>query len=272
MTSITCCPQAHGPVERVDTALPNPLTLIGQHYLVTGAASGIGRATASLFAALGARITAIDQNEASLAHLVDHLPNGPHASRVYDLAETDGIDDLVREIVSANGLLQGMVHAAGTQAVMPARDIKPEIWRRILAVNTEAALALARNMSRKRVCQGGGAVVFISSVMALAGSAGSVAYSMSKSALHGLARSLALELAPMGVRVNCVAPGFVRTPMLERLESTWDIAQRDAVEALHPLGFGEAEDIANAAAFLVAATGRWVTGSVLVVDGGYLAK
>lgn len=250
----------------------NLLNLAGNHYLITGAGSGIGRATAALFASLGARVTLVDCDEAPLAELIDSLPSGHHAYRVYDLADVEGIDGLVRDIVSANGLLHGMVHAAGAQVVMPAKDIKPEIWRRILAVNTEAALALARNMARKRVCRGGGSVVFISSVMAMAGSAGSVAYSMSKAALHGMARSLALELAPLGVRVNCIAPGFVRTPMLERLERTWDPSQRDAVEALHPLGFGEAQDIAHAAAFLAAATGRWITGTVLVVDGGYLAK
>jgi NAD(P)-dependent dehydrogenase (short-subunit alcohol dehydrogenase family) len=214
----------------------------------------------------------VDCDEGPLAELLNGLPNGPHTCRVHDLVDVEGIDGLVRDIVSANGLLQGMVHAAGTQVVMPAKDIKPETWRRILAVNTEAALVLARNMARKRVCQGGGAVVFISSVMALAGSAGSVAYSMSKAALHGMARSLALELAPLGVRVNCIAPGFVRTPMLDRLERTWDAGQREAIEALHPLGFGEAQDIAHAAAFLTAATGRWITGTVLVIDGGYLAK
>lgn len=256
----------------MSTRLPNPLDLSGRHYLITGAASGIGRATVELFAALGARASLVDCDEEPLRAIAGRLPNGPHACHPHDLADVEGIDALVREIVSANGLLHGMVHAAGTQTLMPAKDLKPEIWRHILAVNTEAALTLARNMARKRVCQGDGSVVFISSVMALAGSAGSVAYSMSKAALHGLARSLALELAPQGTRVNCIAPGFVRTPMLERLERSWDAAQRNAVEALHPLGFGEAQDIAHAAAFLAADTGRWITGTVLVVDGGYLAK
>ena len=116
---------------------PNPLDLSGGHYLITGAASGIGRATAELFASLGARISLIDCDEAPLAELVANLPNGPHIYRTYDLADVEGIDNLVRDIVSANGLLQGMVHAAGTQVVMPARDIKPAIWRRILAVNTD---------------------------------------------------------------------------------------------------------------------------------------
>jgi len=253
--------------------MPNLLDLTGRHFLVTGAGSGIGRAIAVLFAALGAKLSLVDRDEASLVEAVAGMPPGDHARHVFDLEDVERIDGLVKDIVATNGPLHGLVHAAGTQAVMPAKDIKPETWRRILAVNCEAALALGRNMGRKRVYAGdGGSIVFISSIMALAGNPGSVAYSMSKSALHGLARSLALELAPTGVRVNCIAPGFVHTPMLERLARTWDASQREAVESLHPLGFGQPEDIANAAAFLVAQTGRWVTGTVLVVDGGYLAR
>jgi len=252
---------------------PNPLALDGRHFLVTGASSGIGRATAALFASLGAQLSLVDCATPGMAQTLEALPGGPHAMHVYDLAAVDGIDELVRRVVSKNGRLHGLVHAAGTQSAMPAKDIGVDVWRRILAVNAESALALARNMGRKRVYAGeNGAIVFISSIMALAGGVGSVAYSMSKAALHGMARSLALELAPSGVRVNCIAPGFVRTPMLERMEQNWDVAQRAAVEALHPLGFGEAQDIAHAAAFLAAPTGRWITGTVLVVDGGYLAR
>lgn len=251
----------------------NPLDLTGKHYLVTGAGSGIGRAIAVLFAMLGARLSLVDRNESALIETLADLVPGEHTNHIFDLEEVERIDGLVKDIVSANGLLHGLLHAAGTQAVMPAKDIKPETWRRIFAVNSEAALALSRNMGRKRIYAGSdGAIVFISSIMALAGNPGSVAYSMSKAALHGLARSLALELAPSRVRVNCIAPGFVRTPMLEKLQRSWDASQREAVEALHPLGFGQPEDVANAAAFLAAQTGRWITGTVLVVDGGYLAR
>lgn len=253
--------------------IPNPLDLTGRHYLVTGAASGIGRAIAIQFAALGASISLVDMNGPQMDESIASMQPGDHARYVFDLEQTEGIDTLVREIVSADGPLHGVIHCAGTQTVMPARDLKPATWRRILAINCEAALALSKNMGRKRVYAGSsGSIVFISSIMALAGAAGSVAYSMSKSALHGMARSLALEFAPGGIRVNCIAPGYVRTPMLDRLQQTWDESQRDAVEALHPLGFGQPEDVAHAAAFLVADTGRWITGTVLVVDGGYLAR
>ena len=132
---------------------------------------------------------------------------------------------------------------------------------------------LAKAMSGKKNYAGErGSIIFISSVMAHAGSAGAIAYSMSKAALEGIARPLALELAARRIRVNCIAPGFVRTPLLDETSKQWDDASRKAVEDLHPLGFGDPEDVANAVAFLVADTGRWITGSTLVVDGGYLAR
>ena len=87
-----------------------------------------------------------------------------------------------------------------------------------------------------------------------------------------MARSMAMELAARRIRVNCVAPAFVKTPMFEHLEKLWDSSQYARVEALHPLGYGQPEDVANAAAFLLADTARWITGTVLVVDGGYTAQ
>ena len=253
----------------MNASIPNPFDLTGKHYLVTGAASGIGRAIAILFAALGARLSLVDRDEAHL----DDVVSDNHAHYIFDLEEIDGIDELVKSIVASNGPLHGVIHSAGIQTVIPARDLKPAIWRSILAVNCEAALALSKTLGKKRIYAGNaGSIIFISSIMAMAGNPGAVAYSMSKSALHGLARSLALEFAPSGIRVNCIAPGFVRTPMLDRLQNSWDESQRQSVEALHPLGFGRPEDIAYAAAFLAAETGRWITGTVLVVDGGYLAR
>jgi NAD(P)-dependent dehydrogenase (short-subunit alcohol dehydrogenase family) len=183
------------------------------------------------------------------------------------------IETLVKNAVAGAGPLSGFVHCAGIQAVMPARVLTVAAWREIFAVNTESGLAVAKSFSSKRVrADNGGSIVFISSVMGLVGSPAATAYSMSKSALHGVARSLALEFAASRIRVNCIAPGFVKTPMFERGERLWDDAQRAAVEAQHPLGVGSPDDIANAAAFLCADTGRWITGTVMVVDGGYLAQ
>lgn len=252
----------------------NPMSLHGRHFLVTGAASGIGHATSVLMQALGARLSLVDQDVDGLEGICGLLAgaSAPHGYP-YDLRQIAGIDGLVGQVVTDHGPLHGVVHCAGMQAVVPVRTLRTETWRALFAVNTEAGLALAKSMSSKKVYAGDhGSIVFISSVMALAGSQGSVAYSMSKAALHGMTRALAIELAPRKLRVNCIAPGFVRTPMFDDTAALWEEGQQEAVEALHPLGFGKPQDIANAVAFLAADTGRWITGSVMVVDGGYLAR
>jgi NAD(P)-dependent dehydrogenase (short-subunit alcohol dehydrogenase family) len=108
--------------------------------------------------------------------------------------------------------------------------------------------------------------------MGLAGKRDLSVYSASKAALSGMARSLAVELAPERIRVNCIAPAFVETGMLDELREFLPPEQFEAVEKAHPLGFGKPRDVANAIAFLVAATGRWITGTTLVLDGGYSAQ
>jgi NAD(P)-dependent dehydrogenase (short-subunit alcohol dehydrogenase family) len=252
----------------------NPLDLSDRHYLVTGASSGIGRATATLLHALGARLALVDCDVVGLEKLQASLgTNGTVHAQVADLADINAISSLVTTCVDEGGPLHGLVHCAGIQSIGPLRTLQVDAWRKIFAVNAEAALALSKAMSSKKVYAGEhGSMVFISSVMGSVGSAGAIPYAMSKSALNGIARSLALELAGRRIRVNCVAPGFVHTPLFERTEKLWDDDQRKAVEDQHPLGFGYPEDIANAVAFLLADTGRWITGSVLVVDGGYLAR
>ena len=258
-----------------DSALiSNPMNLAGRHFLVTGASSGIGRHTAMLLHELGAHLSLVDRDEDGLEETRDifGLTENAHI-HVADLSDTAAIEGLVADCVAKGGALNGVVHCAGIQSIGPVRSLKIDTWRKIFAVNTEAALALSKAMASKKVYAGdNGSIVFISSVMGSVGSAGAVPYSMSKAALEGMARSLALEFSARRIRVNCVAPGFVNTPLLERTGKMWDDDQRKAVEDQHPLGFGEPGDIANAVAFLLADTGRWITGSVLVVDGGYLAQ
>ncbi len=247
--------------------------LSARHFLVTGASSGIGQAVTWLFDSLGARLTLVDLNRAGMEETNARCTRIDHRLIEFDLRRVEEIDALVKDAVEEAGPLYGLVHCAGIQTVMPARVLTVASWREIFAVNTESGLAIAKSLSSKRVhAHNGGSIVFISSVMGLAGSPGATAYSMSKSALHGVTRSLAIEFAAKRIRVNCIAPGFVRTPLFERTEKLWDDAQRAAVEAKHPLGFGSPEDVANAAAFLCADSGRWITGTVLVVDGGYLAQ
>jgi NAD(P)-dependent dehydrogenase (short-subunit alcohol dehydrogenase family) len=250
----------------------NPLWLKSRRVLVTGAASGIGRATCQLLSRLDARVVAVDVDEPGLERVIGELSGEGHTRFGADLADVEHIPTWMTELAGSGGPLFGVVHAAGLSCVQPVRLLTPALYRKVLAVNTEAALALARGFQKKAVGDPrGGSIVFISSVMASAGAAGAAVYSLTKAALHGLARSLALELAPARIRVNCVAPGFVRTPMFDRMASTWDAGARARVEEDHPLGLGAPLDVAHSVAFLLADTARWMTGTVLTVDGGYTA-
>ena len=248
----------------------NPLDLSGRRILVTGAASGIGRAAAILIGRLSGRVAGVDQDR---ARTTANLEGSEHTQHVCDLRDTAGISQWMTDLATRWGQLHGIVHAAGLPCVVPLQVLKAESYRDVFAVNTQAALALARTFQSRKVYAGAhGSVVFISSVMALVGSPAAVGYSMSKAALIGMARSMAMELAPRGIRVNCVAPGFVRTPMFAQVAKSWDQEQEARVAALHPLGWGDPEDIANAIVFLLADTGRWITGTALTVDGGYTAQ
>ena len=253
------------------SGIAGPLSLRSRRILVTGAASGIGRATCELLSRLDARVVAVDIDGSGLQALEQQLGGEGHASLCADLEDLDRIPGWMADIAAA-GPLFGFVHAAGVSCVQPVRLLTPAVYRKVLTLNTEAALALARGFQKKSVRDpAGGSIVFISSVMADVGSIGAAAYSMSKAALHGLSRSLALEFAPAGVRVNCVAPGVIDTPMFGRMSALWEPAQFARVREDHPLGLGTALDVAHGVAFLLADTGRWVTGSVLTVDGGYTA-
>lgn len=250
----------------------NPLNLEGERVLVTGAASGIGRAVALLLGQLSARVVGVDRDRKGLEETLSGLEGGGHALHDCDLRDLGAISAWVTELAKESGPFSGLVHAAGLQSIAPLRLLTPDAYHDVVAVNIEAALALARAFQNRKVCAAqGGSVVFISSVMGVVGSPGAIAYSLTKAALIGMTRSMSLELAPRNIRVNCVAPGFVRTPMYDRVSEMWDAEQTARVEAEHPLGIGEPLDIAFATAFLLAPTARWITGTVLTVDGGYTA-
>lgn len=250
----------------------NPLDLTGRVVIVTGASAGIGLATSILLSQLGARVVLAARSTERLEAARRQLAGEGHWIEPIDFAASGDVAGWVKGLSAKTGPLGGLVHCAGIQLVRPLRLLTEADADGLMKVNVTSALMLAKGLRMKGVHAKGASLVLVSSVMGVVGAAGRTAYCASKSALTSLAKALALELAPEDMRVNCITPGFVRTAMLTQAEAIVGPEQMAAVEKAHPLGFGEPRDVANAAAFLLADTARWITGSTLVVDGGYTAQ
>lgn len=247
-------------------------SLAGGAYLVTGASSGIGRATAQLIAKCGGKVIASGRDAARLQELVDGLPGHGHAASAMDLVDADHSADWVKQMVASHGPLTGVFHAAGVELVKPIRMSKQADMERVMASSLFAAAGIARACAQKGAMLDGGAIVFMSSVAGSSGQGGMALYSAAKGAIDAMVRSLACEFAARAIRVNAIAAGAVQTAMHERLTRSVPDAASAAYQQSHPLGFGEAGDVANAALFLLSAAGRWITGTTMVVDGGYLCS
>ena len=249
----------------------NPLDLTGRSYLVTGASSGIGRETCVLLSELGARVALLARDEARLLGTLAAMQPGAHHIEVCDLEATATLPARLASLAGGFGPLDGMVHCAGIVSSVPLRMREPEDIARTLRINLESALLLAKGFRQRGVRAANSSIVFLTSVAGLTGVAGRADYSASKGGLIALTRSLAAEFARENIRVNCVAPAWVETEMTR---NSLDALTPDAAAALrarHLLGFGQPRDIANAVAFLLADTARWITGTTLVADGGYSA-
>lgn len=250
----------------------NPFDLLGHNYLITGAASGIGRQTSIVLSKLGAKLILCDLNESGLEITLNECGDG-HIILPIDLADSYSIKLKLTDAISKFGKLHGFVHLAGRPYIAPLKSVSEEKCKELFVINTYAALELAKIFTNRNVYAGEkGSIVLVSSVYGVVGSAANVAYAMSKSALHGITKSLSIELAAKGIRVNCVAPGFVKTNMLDITSGMFDANYSDTLNKLHPLGIGEPEDIAFSIAYLLSDAAKWVTGSILHIDGGFTAQ
>jgi len=251
-----------------------PFQLINKNIIITGASSGIGRQCAIGASQLGARVILIARNQKRLEEtlaLMEKPEN--HFLCVADLMDYKTTEETVKSVMQQVGKINGVIHAAGISTTLPLRSISPTRMDDYFKTNVYGSIQLTRLLTKPAyLTEEGASIVFLTSIMGIVGEVGKTIYSLTKGALVAGSKSMALELAPKKIRVNCVSPGVVVTPMSSGAVYTQDEASLEKTKALHPLGLGIPEDIANTCMFLLTDASRWITGTNIVVDGGYTAR
>lgn len=243
--------------------------LASKRILVTGASSGLGRAVAIEASTLGASVILCGRNVEQLENTLVQLQGTTHRVIAANVGNLDDMHAMIVDEATQNGPMTGIFHSAGTAGVKLAKTLSVSHVDAMFGAAVNGALGIAKAASKRNVMDDGGSIIFMSSVAAIRGKAGMVAYSAAKSAVHGLTRALAAELAVRGIRVNEILAGAIETEMHEKIISSLDDAGIDAYRIRHPLGFGAPDDIASTAMFLLSDAAHWITGTSLSVDGGY---
>ena len=243
----------------------NPFSLENKTILVTGASSGIGKAIAIECSKMGAKVVVTGRNEQRLQETYGQLEGTHPAYIVADLSKKEDIETLVNQIDSLNGL----VNCAGLTIPKPFKFLQEEDIQQVMTVNFNAPLLLTQLLVKKKKLQKTSSIVFISSISGTKVSyIGNSIYSASKGAINGFCKGLALELAPQQIRVNTVIPGMVETNIVSGGEVTQE--QMEADKQKYPLKrYGKPEEVAYAVVYLLSDASSWVTGSNLLIDGGY---
>ena len=240
----------------------DPFSLDGKRILITGASSGLGRAMAIACAKRGATILINGRDEARLQDTLITLGDRLHQSIRGDLTDPDACD----RIAQSCGQIDGVVHSAGISRLAPVRLATLQHFDEVWKTNYVAPLMLTQRLLAKNQVLPDGSILFLSSIAALIGVAGVGVYSGTKAALIATMRCLAMEVVKRRIRVNCLAPALVETPLLEATGRV--VGSLEKQEASYPLGFGKPDDVANAAIFFLSSASRWITGTTLVMDGG----
>jgi len=245
--------------------MKTPFDLTRKTILVTGASSGIGRQTCISIANMGGKIIASGRNEERLKETITMLPEDNHKMFKADLTKTSEIEKMVNDLDKINGV----VHCAGIVKLLPMKFYTKEYLREVNEINYEAPVLLTKTLHKKRKILNNSSIIFISSIMSQVGKIGQGLYAGTKGALVAITKVFALELAAKNIRVNCISPGLVKTPLFDDLTFEKEIEKNIK---LHPLGLGTPEDVANACVYLLSDASRWITGTNLIIDGGYCAQ
>ena len=238
--------------------------LSGMTALVTGASGGIGSAIARALAAQGARLAVSGSNGEKLEAFRGEL-GGDHVALAANLSDAASVDGLVPRAVEALGKIDILINNAGVTRDNLAMRMKDDEWGDVIRINLEAAFRLSRAALKPMMRARHGRIISITSVVGATGNPGQANYAASKAGVVGMSKALAQEVASRGITVNCIAPGFITSPMTDALPD----AQKQALTGRIPAGrLGEGNDIAAAAVYLASREAAYVTGQTLHVNGG----
>ncbi|MEO7578876.1 MAG: SDR family oxidoreductase [Massilia sp.] len=240
---------------------PSPFTLQDKTVLITGASSGIGRATALLCAGMGARLFVCGRDRARLDALLAELAGEGHVAVQGDLTDPADRQALLEQLPA----LDGAVFSAGVAALVPMRMVSQKHIDAMFAVNYNAPVLLTQGLLAKKKIRNAASLVYVTAVAEHVSPVATGVYSGAKAALTATVRGIAGEVAKQGIRANCVSPGFVDTPMLEGLQQVTPMEKRFA---LSELGMIAPADIAAGIAYLLSPASRWVSRTTLLIDGG----
>jgi 3-oxoacyl-[acyl-carrier protein] reductase len=240
-----------------------------QTALVTGGTAGIGKAIALRFAEAGARVAIFGTNAERGQQVLDEImrlnPDQPGIFIAVNVVDTQAIEHAVKNVLAAFGRVDILVNNAGITRDQLLMKMSESDWDEVMGVNVKSCYNLTHALVRSMMKNRRGKIINISSVVGIQGNAGQANYAASKAAMIGFTKALAVELAPRNICVNCIAPGFIETPMTEALTEQ---QRADALQGV-PLGrLGSALEIANATLFLASRQADYITGQVLAVDGG----
>ena len=235
--------------------------------IVTGASSGIGKAIAEKFVSEGASVVFSDVNESDVSRF------GNKAIFVKcDVSKSAEVDNLIKVCLEKFGKVDIMVNNAGIGSLGDTLTMEDDVWHKTIEINLSGVFYGIRSAGRAMKEKGiKGSIINMTSILGSVGFNGALAYCASKGGINQLTRSGALDLAPSGIRINAIAPGFIKTNMTKGVQEDQDLLK--LVSGMTPLGYmGEPEDIANAALYLASEDSKYVTGSILYVDGGWTAR
>lgn len=245
--------------------MTTPFHLHNKTILVTGASSGIGRQTAISCSNMGAKLIITGRDEKRLAETYSLLQEKGHTQFIADLADENSRNELLNHI----SVIDGFVHSAGIVLPVPVKFIAEKHLRQVMSVNFESAvLSVARLLKNKKL-NNGASLVFFSSISVNYPYAGGALYTASKGAIEAYSKNLAVEILPKKMRANVIVPAMVKTPLYEETKNQSMYRSPEEYESKYPLGLGAPEDVANAVTYLLSDASRWVTGTNLILDGGF---